>query len=688
MRKSTIIGILCMVAVAVLFAMATTADDAEAATITVNGAGGGDHTEIQDAINASAETDTILVYNGTYTCWNGFIEVNKTGLRLASAWGSDTVFITCPINITNDTVSIGVNASSGFTINQTAVDASTGNYAISFDGRGNCAILYNVINGGHATLRGNGTVNNITITGNTIYNLTAADGALIWLQTPENVTISSNTLFSNTNATGIYFQAGGRSTNVHNNSFYNYSGGAMDVGIYIYDNDTAGIVHNNTIYTNSFYGQTYDAIRLHANADGSRFENIGVKYNTINYTERGVVLLNETAGSAPFVGTNILVSYNDITTTTLHGIVTNVTGSECGIACEYLDARYNWWGNSTGPHVFPFNPDGVGETIDGYVNWAPWYNESYLTGALVADLWVDADDDDAYDDGETAYSTIPLAIAGMTAGTILNIAAGIHGGNISASARMDFEGAGYTTTIIDAHGGVGFTIATDWVNVTGLLFYNGTVGMNVTANFTTVGSCGFYTTTWGLDALNRNNLTVHNSTFYNNTGNQRFIDTNGSTCRDNVYMNATYGLYLYESYGNTIYHNDFVAQNTHAYDDTGSNYWDAGWDIGGNYWDDWTTPDYDNNGYVDTPRSINGSGSVDNYPFTDTRHWNVDVIPSSLWTPASTATAANATTTDDTSGAAPAAPASTDWVMYALYGLIGAAFVLVIFAGIMYVRKQ
>lgn len=37
----------------------------------------------------------------------------------------------------------------------------------------------------------------------------------------------------------------------------------------------------------------------------------------------------------------------------------------------------------------------------------------------------------------------------------------------------------------------------------------------------------------------------------------------------------------------------------------------------GNYWSDWTLPDNDMNGIVDTPYNISGGSAKDNYPLTE-----------------------------------------------------------------------
>ena len=73
---------------------------------------------------------------------------------------------------------------------------------------------------------------------------------------------------------------------------------------------------------------------------------------------------------------------------------------------------------------------------------------------------------------------------------------------------------------------------------------------------------------------------------------------------------------------NNFYHNNFINNAQHAYDDTPSdefplcpcqNNWDNGYPEGGNYWDDYSGSDSDSDGIGDTPYSIPG-GCEDEYP--------------------------------------------------------------------------
>jgi parallel beta-helix repeat protein len=51
------------------------------------------------------------------------------------------------------------------------------------------------------------------------------------------------------------------------------------------------------------------------------------------------------------------------------------------------------------------------------------------------------------------------------------------------------------------------------------------------------------------------------------------------------------GILLWNTAGNVIYHNNFINNGLHAYDNGAANMWDAGYPTGGNYWSGFTGPD-------------------------------------------------------------------------------------------------
>jgi len=101
-----------------------------------------------------------------------------------------------------------------------------------------------------------------------------------------------------------------------------------------------------------------------------------------------------------------------------------------------------------------------------------------------------------------------------------------------------------------------------------------------------------------------------------------FSSSNNNTVRCNEISHNDFGIYLYNSNGNRVFHNNFIdnLQQVHV---EGLNTWDDGYPSGGNYWSDYSGSDFFNgpyqnltgsDGIIDTPYVIDGNNQ-DNYPF-------------------------------------------------------------------------
>jgi len=86
-----------------------------------------------------------------------------------------------------------------------------------------------------------------------------------------------------------------------------------------------------------------------------------------------------------------------------------------------------------------------------------------------------------------------------------------------------------------------------------------------------------------------------------------------STIIENMISDNYVGVQMDSGTGNIIYHNNFIGNSNHAID-LGNNTWDNGVLSGGNHWDNWTAPDNNVDGYVDSPLVI-GNDNQDNWPF-------------------------------------------------------------------------
>jgi len=117
---------------------------------------------------------------------------------------------------------------------------------------------------------------------------------------------------------------------------------------------------------------------------------------------------------------------------------------------------------------------------------------------------------------------------------------------------------------------------------------------------------------------------------------------NFNTIKENNLVNCGYGIYLFYSQSNLIYHNNFLNNKIAQAYEYRPNFWDNGYPAGGNYWsrysgtDDYSGPGQNepgSDGIGDIPYTgipmIQGGSDIDNYPLMN---------PWSLTMPTATAT--------------------------------------------------
>jgi parallel beta-helix repeat protein len=96
---------------------------------------------------------------------------------------------------------------------------------------------------------------------------------------------------------------------------------------------------------------------------------------------------NNGSGSGIHVATavnaaNIRVNYNNIMENIDHGAFNNGTNT--------LDARFNWWGNGTGPYHPITNPSGTGDVVSNNVDYKLWLIKPYPPAVPAPELYVDS----------------------------------------------------------------------------------------------------------------------------------------------------------------------------------------------------------------------------------------------------------------------------------------------------------
>jgi parallel beta-helix repeat protein len=165
-----------------------------------------------------------------------------------------------------------------------------------------------------------------------------------------------------------------------------------------------------------------------------------------------------------------------------------------------------------------------------------------------------------------------------------------------------YGGANYNTigpgNVISGNGGAGIEINGGIVTPNGV----DVTGNHILGNFI------------GTDASGREALG-------NSSAGVRITSCSDNTVTDNTVSNNGYGIRLESSSDNQIYNNNFIDNTIQAYATNGrrSNIFSLDKPIGGNYWSDWTKPDADGDGFVDSAYVF--TGGVDNLPWARQDGW-------------------------------------------------------------------
>ncbi|MGD2248540.1 MAG: NosD domain-containing protein [Candidatus Methanofastidiosia archaeon] len=376
MRKTIVIVVFLSVIVSVV-----NISSVASATINVPG----DYATIQAAVNNAHDGDTIVVASGTYA--GATIDKNVT---ISGASDGSSI------------ITSGVHYGGGHPTLETAFLLDTGsdgaaiqNFTINCDqltdfffavfSRGIDNITVN-------SLTVNDTIQGITnwggsgwiITNNTVIDYQPAGGGGIAIWVGVNTThpvangniIENNTLTTSVPGAATFTcpaislafddRSGGETGNeeLFNNKILNNTitvtggpltnTGGVEVGIIGLGGDPnkiaalIGCVHDNTISSNIIKGAEMGVYMY-------TVSNLSIVKNEITNCDIGVRIDDGNSGNN--------INCNDIYGNASYGVF-NASGS-------YVDARFNWWGNASGP-IHADNPGGTGDTVSDFVKFAPW----------------------------------------------------------------------------------------------------------------------------------------------------------------------------------------------------------------------------------------------------------------------------------------------------------------------------
>jgi len=121
------------------------------------------------------------------------------------------------------------------------------------------------------------------------------------------------------------------------------------------------------------------------------------------------------------------------------------------------------------------------------------------------------------------------------------------------------------------------------------------------------------------------NVIAENKIGYDAQNGILIIESTGCRVRNNLIFSNLRGIMVYDSFGNTIYHNSVIDNwEQPSWDGTDGNFWDNGYPDGGNYWSDYEDVDQysgphqnetGSDGIWDHPCGV-GVNNQDNYPLT------------------------------------------------------------------------
>lgn len=238
MRKRLGFGLLCLAIILALTTPVPRAVLASSAIIYVPD----DYSTIQEAVNASSDSDTIIVRDGTYY---ETITIAKP-LTVQSEKGADSTTVAAAdpddyvFRVTADSVTI-----SGFTITGATGEKKAGIYL--GDGADGCSVSNNIVSNNYYGIYLDSASNN-TLEGNTCHS-NSNEGIFLWSACNNN-TIDNNTSYSNGGHGGIFLWKSCENNTITNNTCYSNP----DHGIKLHESSNNNLLENNRCFENEHEG--------------------------------------------------------------------------------------------------------------------------------------------------------------------------------------------------------------------------------------------------------------------------------------------------------------------------------------------------------------------------------------------------------------------------------------------------
>lgn len=322
----------------------------------------------------------------------------------------------------------------------------------------------------------------------------------------ENLLITNNSFINGSGFNSIYHT---NIINIVNNSIHNTLNGG-------YFESTENItIENNTMYStndgvdfeycknvliveNDFSGSYWGSIYL---GSRTRNENFTICKNSLHDNRRAL-----------YIDRAYVDVYNN-----------SIFNNEIGVVCDYKtglynnsiynnseyglyvynsimsNAKYNFWGDPSGPYHETLHPDGLGDNITGPTDFSPWWNGNPGMSTLYSRTFIDYDLDFNQDYNEPGYTLIQDSINNSKNGNRVICNSFKFNENLTIDKEIELIGVNHT--IINISSGIGISIVANNVTIE-----------NITLHGNSIASSGIMNTNTEIENISVNNIIIMNFT--------------------------------------------------------------------------------------------------------------------------------------------------------------------------------